>query len=582
MGQEEEKAERERVAREIDEAIAKKESALQEAKARVENFMGFIRNEVSLRSQHILDPAQEEAKRAHFYDGVPILIEGGPGTGKTTTMIQRLKFLIDCSAIDDYGDHLSTKQKEQLKAKGINSWKFFSPTPLLLRYLMKNMNEEGLGAVEGENIITIGDFRKMMLNEYQLHKMDTDGPFKDYKKSSEQPLIFAPQTAIKEFEAFCVRNSRQILLAAATLKTDSYSWHTSARNIKEYCSRAAKVNNMEQLMNLFNSMQDNEQKAVKDITNNYKEVLQKSATIIQRELQQFPEKLKKLRELFKKWEMESQQDLSEDNEDEMDESNEADFEEDLRVDFETSLYANLKKALRNVALQGVDNSHKVPSKDKELMSIVGDANSKVDMTEIGELALFMKKYAFLCRGIESNVINQIPRLYKVYRKSLLKIGSSACYNLPLLKQIVNKDKNKHLHHDEQDLLIGFINNMAMSIARRSKDRYEKLLRNKYIRAYNDNCCMVIGIDEATDYTVLDYYLMYSFRSYVCSAVSMCGDLMQGLNYQGVVAWSEIEKVIPNLQISSLAVSYRQLPTLTPLFRCAGAGGKLFKQRDSER
>ena len=139
------------------------------------------------------------------------------------------------------------------------------------------------------------------------------------------------------------------------------------------------------------------------------------------------------------------------------------------------------------------------------------------------------------------------------------------YDRALLTKLINKDNNKHLHYDEQDLLIGYINNLAMFIRKRSKERYAKMVKRcKYIRAYDENKKPVIGIDEATDYTVLDYYFMYSFRNYDYSSVTLCGDIMQGLHKYGIRDWSELKDIIPNLEVRSLRISYRQTPTLVEM------------------
>ena len=145
---------REEEERKNTEEIARLEAEYQEANQRAIRFRGFIRNEAFLRSQHILDPSQEKAKRSHLYDAVPLVIEGGPGTGKTTTMIQRLKFLLDVDALNDYESPLTKDQKRELVDNISEKWLFFSPSPLLLRFLMNNMNTEGLSATEGRNIIT--------------------------------------------------------------------------------------------------------------------------------------------------------------------------------------------------------------------------------------------------------------------------------------------------------------------------------------------------------------------------------------------------------------------------------------------
>ena len=108
---EEERRRKEEEERIQQEEIERLNNEYQEHQAKMASMRNFIREGVSLRSQHILDPTQEMAKRSHFYDGVPIVIEGGPGTGKTTTMIQRLKFLLDTDALSDYQLPLKHKRK---------------------------------------------------------------------------------------------------------------------------------------------------------------------------------------------------------------------------------------------------------------------------------------------------------------------------------------------------------------------------------------------------------------------------------------------------------------------------------------
>lgn len=564
---EEERRQKEEEERKQKEEIERMEAQYKEQQARVAAMRSFIREGVSLRSQHILDPTQETAKRSHFYDGVPIVIEGGPGTGKTTTMIQRLMFLLSPDALRDYQSPLSEAQKQELTDDISYKWLFFSPTPLLLRYLMNNMNEEGLSAVEGKNIITINDFRKEMLSEYHLFNMDTDGPFKNYKKSKEQPLIFAPQTAIKDFETYCVQNLSRILLNAGTLKTEKFGWHKDALGIKVYCMRAAKVQDLEALMRLFNALQDNEQKAAKEKDAELRELLQKKAVELKSVIMTDGKMTGEIKELFAKWDAEKRKDeVTDVDEEEMDDSNEEEIEEVVVQDFEPRLFAYLKSFLRQYALSKLDSKTKISARQRIFSHIVFDTLSEMDLQQVGELAFFSKKYLFLCRGIESNIINQIPRLYKVYRKKVAAADTSACYNRELLKKLIEKDDNKHLHYDEQDLLIGFINNMAIDIRKRSKERYEKLLKNKYIRAYDDNKKPVIGIDEATDYSVMDYYMMYSFRHYDYNAVTLCGDIMQGLNTNGIMSWSEVQKVLPKLEVTELKTSYRQIPTLVEMSR----------------
>ena len=191
------------------------------------------------------------------------MIDGGPGTGKTTTMIQRLKFLLSKEALVDYEVPLTNEQLEFLtnEEQCNDNWLFFSPTTLLLAYLRNNMSEEGLMAGDN-NTITIDTFRRNMMREYRLHNPETEGPFKIYKVKSddERRVILFPQSAIEDFERFCIENIKGILKNAYDLQTSKFAWHSLAVRIKSYCKRAENIKDIEALMRLFNSLFDNERK----------------------------------------------------------------------------------------------------------------------------------------------------------------------------------------------------------------------------------------------------------------------------------------------------------------------------------
>jgi len=217
------------------------EKELEDNISKIKFTQSFIRKDLALRDQHFLDIAQEDAKRSHLYDGIPIVIEGGPGTGKTTTMIQRLKFLISQQALEEYDVPLSEEQILAVTDAKVrdNNWLYFSPTEKLLHYLQANMQGEYLNANEN-NTTTLANFRQKMLMEYKLRKPESDGPFKLYKLKSEDEitLVLDAKNAIKAFENFCISNITTILLNAYNLKTSEYSWHELALNIKAYCKRA--------------------------------------------------------------------------------------------------------------------------------------------------------------------------------------------------------------------------------------------------------------------------------------------------------------------------------------------------------
>lgn len=364
--------------------IAQLEKNIEESKSKVRQTQSFIRKDLSLRSQHILDEAQENAKRSHLYDGTPIVIEGGPGTGKTTTMIQRLKFLISQQALEEYNVPLKSEQIVSLTDPNTRdtNWLFFSPTDKLLSFLQANMRGEYLNANEN-NTTTLESFRSKILMEYKLRKPESDGPFKLYKlrDKADTTLIFNAEGAISAFENFCISNISNILLNAYSLKTSDYSWNTLAQSIKAYCKRAEGVKDIETLIRLFNSLRDNERKSVLQIEAQLNELLSKKALQIKNKVDEDGQLKSYIIDLFEQWRQETiivQEDEIDENA--MDEA-EDDEEELASIDYDAKLYQQLKPVLRKLSLRKYDSNQKLSKRQRDLYAIVEP------LFEIGELNL---------------------------------------------------------------------------------------------------------------------------------------------------------------------------------------------------
>lgn len=86
---EQKRREAEEAERKKKEEIERLEKEIEELnRSREDNYVA-IRKGYAMRVQDVIDMEQTKVKFSHLYDGIPIVIEGGPGTGKTTTSIQR-------------------------------------------------------------------------------------------------------------------------------------------------------------------------------------------------------------------------------------------------------------------------------------------------------------------------------------------------------------------------------------------------------------------------------------------------------------------------------------------------------------
>lgn len=574
------KAERERIEaeirkkqeeeRKIQEEAERIKAQLEEDARKVKTLQSFLRRGVSLRSQHLLDEFQETAKRSHLYDGCAIVIDGGPGTGKTTTTIQRLKFLLSRQALEEYENPLTQQQIEYLTdpIDWNKRWLFFSPTDLLLQYLRDNMRQEELIAND-DNTRTVSRFRKTKMRDYRLFDPQKDGPFKDLRSDErEQRLINNPRKAIIDFEQFCITFIRNSMDKRVAIATDGYSWHQLALRIKATYQNA-KVKDLDGLMRLLNALRDRERSSVREVDTELRKVLDTETAKVKLAITQDEDSVSRITDLFEKWRREQIEIYDEDENDVTTDEVEAENEELVtfsRKEFEVKLATTIRSLLRKLGLWDIDPKTKFSKRDNEFMELIDKfLTDDLNLKRIGELAWFTKNFASMCRGLESGLISQIPKMYKAYRKHLIATGS-VDYDLDLLGAIVKKENNKRLHPDEQNLLLGFMNNMFFSIHKRSRVRFDEL-KNKYVTAYRDSVRPVIGIDEATDYSELDYYFMISFRHYEFSAITLCGDIMQGLNDNGIRKWDDLRKyLLPNLEVVNLNISYRQLPTLLDVSR----------------
>ena len=118
----------------------------------------FSRQEISHNRMIVLGERQKEIQLAHMFDNNILVIDGGPGTGKTSTMIQRLKLLLSSEFYNDedfkesdFSNGTSLRKLRKIwndflkdKADNNNTWMFFSPTVQLKEFLQNSLSKEGL------------------------------------------------------------------------------------------------------------------------------------------------------------------------------------------------------------------------------------------------------------------------------------------------------------------------------------------------------------------------------------------------------------------------------------------------------
>lgn len=533
-----------------------------ELKSYLDKAQSFVRKYAELRYQPILDPIQESIKRSHIFDGT-LIINGGPGTGKTTSLIQRIKFL-NSHSIEEYVN-LSIRQKELLFQQD-NNWIFYSPNELLALFLRNSMKMEGLAA-NTENVKVWNSHKNELVKTYKFVDTATKRPFMIYNKSEGVSLFVNKPDAIKDiftdFNAYYLNFQKDKLNKIVEVDLSQFKWKNTGFSIQKYINSNRDIKNIDEVIRLFINLNETYKIESDKVADEYFQLVKQTAGRIQISLTKDSVRAAALNDLLKGWKTNSQ-DLDEEEDDEADIELE-DFEEkedQNAFDFEKELFNKLKSLCRKQALRTYDKKTKISKRDKELIKLIPEVEHQDEFNQIGQTAFYKKYFERLTKGLLANVFREIPLIYKRFRREQL-LSKNKNWNLLILEELVSKDKNSRIHSDEQSLLLYTTNSICYALSKKFNKQY-KALNHPYLNTYKSNCKSIIGIDEAADFSIIDLLSVISFKHPELSSITLSGDIMQRMTSDGLGSWSDIVPLIPKSEIMNLEVSYRQSPTLLSL------------------
>ena len=509
----------------------------------------FIREQGKLRYNPILDPIQNQIKTSNLFDGTTIVIDGGPGTGKTTTMIQRLKYLTDEFALNEDAEqekkryNLTVAQRNNLleAIRQNRDWVFFSPSELLKEYLADAMNKEGLTDTKSK-VWNWKEFLKKVTRDYYrfIDPSNDNTPF--LASRSNDVLIYQQADAIGDLKEFYLSTLKQIKQKLPNIeKTEKpYLWESIANGIKQ---RFEDTDNFTivQFMRLFSSLESVYGTDCRNLIAENRALLKDISEEIFA-LAEDDEKLSEsLKDLFAVPVVETADEDEEEAEpDEDDAANR--IVSAIRTWFRRYCYAQINKDIRLTPRQ--------KKMTDLLMPLLMDEHQK-QIKRVGELVLF-EQFAKYARGVTANMLTGMPTKYKQFRRSI-STNKTSGWNHELLSSLLQRRGGKELHQQEQALLVGFVNNLVKAIL----ETVSGNITHYYIDAYRELARPIVGIDEATDFSKCDIYAMTSFLTTNYSSLTLCGDMMQRLTKSGITSWDEIDNIVPNKQEVKMVTSYRQ-------------------------
>jgi len=574
--QEEEAKKAEEEARRLEQERKELEAERQALIEKYSKATEFIRKQVSLRNNPVLDRNQNVAKFSNVFNGIAEVINGGPGTGKTTTMIQRLKLLIDKGDLKDFrANHEECKLTDQEidLVAGSDNWIFFSPTQLLKKYLQENMEYEGLTYTTQRTLVWSEFLHNAVRDRYGLAGPDCPFDFIKHKYESVPVFVGEHFKIINGFASYFVSRIKEKYLKISKIDTSRFEWNLLGSIIKRECEKIDKVQNLGDLLKFLINIESVDENVVvngkrltrsSEIYEQYNRDISSLADVIVVLLKRDNDMYASVTRLLNDQSMNKDQEEDDEVEETVEEEN--DYGDNL-----IRITRRVRSLLRVLALKSEDGNARVQGKNLELYNLIKPVINENGIRNLGQSAFFIKYIYSATRNSLSSFFNSIPSVYKQFRKDMPQ-DLRVYYSSEILQYIIEEKKNRPLCPEEQSLLVGFINKMCREYYRIRPTGFEKST-HKYVDAYRSLCRPVIGVDEATDYSIIDFYGIRSFGHYVVESFTLCGDTMQMMREDGIKDWMVLNDplIFENLEIKDLLVSYRQSKELMDL------AGKIYEQ-----
>lgn len=542
---------------EINEFISQQKKAEDELAQLYEKKQTFILEHAKLRYKAILDPIQERIKRSGFFHKSIVCIDGGPGTGKTTTLIQRIKFLIDPIVVNEHADQFTPAQRAKLVNQEKPSWIFFTPSKLLYLYLKESMTNEGLRATS--NTCKVWSmYRTSLMWSYDLSNKISKKPFVLSRIEENEPLIPSEDVKFvnykKAFEDYFIKSLRAKFVNNGSNVNDKRSSLYKSVLFPLFNDSVADTNS---LINVLAEIEINHGKEIRRILKGLSTSIDKAAARVQFAISKDEVLKTSVQATYKK---RFGVTVSEGE----------NFEKEAALQkgythYSSWLFRYCKNLVRSVAVQLYEyndgENNKKYFNEIITVNLIASICNEIELKQIGNLIISCSGISYFENGIFDYFLNRISEIYINFRLLLMSDSklSKSIVDVSVFDRVMSRENNR-LHVNEQSFIIGFINSCLFHM-NFYYGRLFKKIDHIYRFAYEDQMRMVVAVDEVTDFHIVDLYCMFSLMDKDKYSITVCGDLMQRTTNVGLKKWSYLEAIAPSYIRSRLSTSYRQSPTL---------------------
>jgi len=501
------------------------------AKVRRQSLRG-----TGLQDQDILNKVQDEIFRLPM--SRQVMLEGPPGTGKTSTLIKRLaqKLAITQDSYEDF----RLVEENNLGGTHRDSWIMFSPTELLELYLREAFNKDNVAAGQ-KRVQTWADFRNDLATRV-LGLLRSGGRKTGFQREENvqhlSPRALASQPKLYDaFYRFQSESSRTELEASLALLLDS-----GEPELREAAQRI--VNRLQVGSSILATYLAVDAQAealrgwvlrARDGLNS--EITRRIDVIARRRIADMPA----LQQIVAKMNDSEVDDQDEDDDDTLE-------PEALPKTTSESLRRALRGAVRALSLAAsrkrpvASNSIYLPAVDWLGEGAIADA----DLLAMGRLYALIAAVGRVTLVTRNN-FTKLPKRYRAFRRASLTQW--------FLPEAADATK---LTYDELDLLVATHLEMAHELLSSPQVRGNLGQGSLQILApLRSEFRNQVVVDEATDFSPLQLRAMANLTTPGIRSFFACGDFNQRLQTYGVPDREAFMWAVPGIEFHQVTKSYRQ-------------------------
>ncbi len=518
----------------------------------------FIRTQMEMRFQPVLDGAQEQIKRFEPF-GLPLIISGGPGSGKTTTLIQRTKFLIDEVAISAYAPHIYDDIAKRNKVLADGSWVFFSPTTTLMSYLRNAMVSEGLVVSENNSMVWeqkkynlavdygfIGDSEKDLFVKIPNFITDNERALRRLESQMDELILEKINSSLNKLKASTGHNRLDYL----------------RKNVREYLNNGLEFSNVSKFMGDVLMANRQYKSELKIFQREFDLILDSKVDDVYKDISSIPDRLFHLAEMLDHPEIEKFISVNSFEQGDLEVSNpywHIDFINEMRIPSCHWIRKFIIRLLQvNIGMRNRGSSvdAHLSSKFPEVNAVAGDSLFLSMYRGIWELEQVLD-------GLRKIVFRNFKSNYLKLRDKIISTDSDI-FDHSEWRSIMDNKLNIYLHPDELAFLLSYINMYVSKLVTFSLQVGLDVPRHRFIEGFKRHTIPIVSVDEVTSYHPLDLKAIFSLRDPEVSSVTFAGDLMQNTSHHGINDWGIFEFIAGSVRVRDLVISYRQTSTLVDL------------------